>query len=112
MKKYQSLIFAIGAILLLIGAASYITRWNFSPYIYCAGALAVAVVQIFSSYKGTDLILKRLHNQQIFGSVFLIITGVLMFTLPHGNEWMLTLTIAAVIELYTAFRIPQEESKK
>jgi hypothetical protein len=35
-----------------------------------------------------------------------------MFTLPHGNEWMLNLTIAAVIELYTAFRIPQEEGKK
>nr|WP_321379373.1 hypothetical protein [uncultured Bacteroides sp.] len=112
MKKYQSLIFFIGAVLLLIGAASYITNWNFSPYIYCIGALAIAVVQIFSSYKGNNVVLKRLYNQQIFGAVFLIITGVLMFTLPHGNEWMLTLTIAAVIELYTAFRIPQEEGKK
>jgi hypothetical protein len=46
MKKYQSLIFIIGAVLLLIGAASYITNWNFSPYIYCIGALAIDVVRI------------------------------------------------------------------
>ena len=38
----------MGAVLLLIGAASYITRWNLSPYLYSAGALAVAVVQILT----------------------------------------------------------------
>jgi len=112
MKKYQSLIFLMGAVLLLIGAASYITRWNLSPYLYSAGALAVAVVQILTPYKGKDITLKRLYRQQIFGALFLVITGVLMFTLPNGNEWMLTLTIAAVLELYTAFRMPQVESKK
>jgi len=112
MKKYQSLIFAIGAALLLIGAASYITRWNLSPYIYTVGAVAVAVVQFLTPYEGKDLVLKRLYRQQIFGAVFLVITGVLMFTLPHGNEWMLTLTIAAVLELYTAFRMPQAEGNK
>ncbi|WP_321517746.1 hypothetical protein [uncultured Bacteroides sp.] len=112
MKKYQSLIFIIGAVLLLTGAASYITHWNLSPYLYSAGALAVAVVQILNRYQGKDLIIKRLYRQQIFGALFLVITGVLMFTLPHGNEWMLTLTIAAVLELYTAFRLPQEEGSK
>ena len=30
----------------------------------------------------------------------------------HGNEWILALTVAAVIELYTAFRLPQEEAKE
>jgi hypothetical protein len=112
MKKYQSLIFVIGAVLLLTGAASYITRWNLSPYLYSAGALVVAVIQILNRYQGKDLIVKRLYRQQIFGALFLVVTGVLMFTLPHGNEWMLTLTIAAVLELYTAFRLPQEEGSK
>lgn len=112
MKKYQSLIFIVGAVLLLIGAASYVTRWNLSPYIYSAGALCIALVQILIPYEGNDITLKRLYRQQIFGAVFLVISGVLMFTLPHGNEWMLTLTIAAVLELYTAFRIPQVEGKK
>jgi hypothetical protein len=99
-------------VLLLTGAASYITRWNLSPYLYSAGALVVAVIQILNRYQGKDLIVKRLYRQQIFGALFLVVTGVLMFTLPHGNEWMLTLTIAAVLELYTAFRLPQEEGSK
>ena len=30
----------------------------------------------------------------------------------HRNEWIVGLTIAAVLELYTAFRIPQEEAKE
>ena len=34
-----------------------------------------------------------------------------MFT-TRGNEWIACLTIAAVLELYTAFRIPQEEAKE
>ena len=30
----------------------------------------------------------------------------------HRNEWIACLSIAAVLELYTAFRIPQEEQKE
>ena len=58
-----------------------------------------------------DKILKRLRIQQIFGALALILTGAFMFT-TRGNEWIACLTIAAVLELYTAFRIPQEEAKE
>ena len=30
----------------------------------------------------------------------------------HGNEWIVSLTIAAILELYTSVRIPQEEAKE
>ncbi len=30
----------------------------------------------------------------------------------HGNEWIVCLTVAAILELYTAIRIPQEEAKE
>ena len=36
---------------------------------------------------------------------------VLMFTMKR-NEWIVCLSIAAVLELYTAFRIPQELEKE
>lgn len=112
MKKYYSLLFQAGAILVLVGAGSYVTRWALSPYIYTLGAFAVALSQAMTSFKGKDIVLKRLYRQQLFGALFLLLSGVLMFTLPHGNEWMLTLTIGAILQLYTAFRIPQEEKKK
>lgn len=34
-----------------------------------------------------------------------------MFTM-NRNEWIVCLSIAAVLELYTAFRIPQELDKE
>lgn len=34
-----------------------------------------------------------------------------MFTMKR-NEWIVCLSIAAVLELYTAFRIPQELEKE
>jgi hypothetical protein len=30
----------------------------------------------------------------------------------HRNEWIVCLAVAAVLELYTAFRIPQELEKE
>ena len=32
--------------------------------------------------------------------------------LLHGNEWIVSLTLAAVIELFTSIRLPQEEEKE
>ena len=51
------------------------------------------------------------HGYRIFGALALILTGAFMFT-TRGNEWIACLTIAAILELYTAFRIPQEEEKE
>ena len=105
MKQLVPALFAVGAIMALTGAAVYITGWNYAPYIYTIGAGFIALA------KGKSKILKRLRIQQIFGALALILTGAFMFT-TRGNEWIACLTIAAVLELYTAFRIPQEEAKE
>jgi drug/metabolite transporter (DMT)-like permease len=54
---------------------------------------------------------RRLRRQQILGAVLLVFAGVLMFVTRH-NEWVLCLTVAAILELYTAFRIPSELEKE
>ena len=106
--KHKSTVMGIGAILILIGAALVITGWFLAPYLYCAGALLFAAVQLSDRYEGDHPIVKRLRRQQIFGSILLLATGVLMFAM-HDNEWILSLTIAAVLELYTAFRMPSKD---
>ena len=111
MKQLVPALFAVGAIMALTGAAVYITGWNYAPYIYTSGAGFIALAQVNTPVKGKSKILKRLRIQQIFGALALILTGAFMFT-THGNEWIACLTIAAVLELYTAFRIPQEEAKE
>lgn len=111
MSKWYSIISAVGAVLLLIGAAIQITKLPWAPYVYLAGAVMFAYVQVICGYKGQNFIIRRLRNQQIIGAVLLVVSGVMML-LWKRNEWVVFLTIAAVLELYTAFRIPQEEKKE
>lgn len=92
------------------GAVAYVTRWPLAPYIFIVGSLLVAVAQIFSPSEVSTPNVRRLRRQQAFGALLLVATGPLMIFL-HGNEWIVSLTIAAVIELFTSIRLPQEEEK-
>lgn len=111
MKKGNQIIQIAGAVLLLIGAMLQITRWELSPFIYIVGAILFAYVQVMERYDGKNLVIRRLRRQQILGAVLLVFAGVLMFVTRH-NEWVLCLSAAAVIQLYTAFRIPTELEKE
>ena len=111
MSKIYQIIQGVGAVLLLVGAMLQITRWELSPVIYTLGAVMFAYVQVMSRYEGKNLIVRRLRRQQILGAVLLVFAGVLMFVTRH-NEWLLCLTVAAILELYTAFRIPSELEKE
>jgi len=118
----------VGGVLLILGAGVYITGWEYSPYFYLVGSLMFASGQFADRYTGTDPIVKRLRFQQVLGAVFLLLTAALMFsdplhdqllanigmggklrsfllTLTRRNNWILTLSIGAVFELYSAFRL-------
>ena len=110
MRQLIPALFIAGAVMALIGAAVFITGWAYAPYIYTIGAGFVALTQVNTPVKGKSNTLRRLRVQQIFGALALVLTGLFMFT-TRGNEWIACLTIAAILELYTAFRIPQEEEK-
>ena len=111
MSKFYQIVQGVGAVLLLVGAMLQITRWELSPILYTIGAVMFAYVQVMTRYEGKNLIVRRLRRQQILGAVLLVFAGVLMFVTKH-NEWVLCLTVAAVLELYTAFRIPSELEKE
>lgn len=111
MTKLYPTVSVIGAVLLLAGAAIQITRVEWAPYLYLVGAILFSYVQVMTGYEGGNIIIKRLRRQQIIGAVLLVVAGVMMIVW-HNNEWVLCLTVAAVLELYTAFRIPQEEKKR
>ncbi len=125
----------VGGLLLLFGAAVYITGWSYAPYFYLAGSLMFASGQFADRYDGTDPIVRRLRFQQVLGAVFLLITAALMFSdglhnrllsdtamggsmrpillaLTRRNNWILTLTIGAVFELYSSFRLDRISGKE
>ena len=111
MSKYYSAIATVGAVALLLGAALQITQLAWAPYLYLIGAIMFAYVQVMSGYEGKNIIIRRLRRQQIIGATLLVVAGVTMI-LWKRNEWVVCLTIAAVLEMYTVFRIPQEEEKE
>ena len=111
MKKIYTYMQMAGAVLLLIGAMLQITRWELSPFLYTLGAILFAYVQVMDGYHGKNIIIRRLRRQQILGAVVLVFTGGLMFVTKH-NDWIACLTIATILELYTAMRIPNELNKE
>lgn len=111
MKQLIPALFVVGAVMALTGAAVYITGWELAPYLYTIGAAMVALAQINSPSKSKSPNVKRLRRQQILGAILLVLTGAFMF-FTHGNEWIVCMTIAAILELYTSVRIPQEEAKE
>ena len=82
-----------------------------APYVFAAGALCFCPIQMSDRYEGSNMTIRRLRRQQLLGAMLLVLTGVIML-LWKRNEWIVCLTVAAVLELYTAFRIPQEEAKE
>ena len=80
MKQLVPALFAVGALMALVGAAVFITGWIYAPYIYTIGAGFVALAQINTPVKGKSKTLKRLRIQQIFGAVALVLTGAFMFS--------------------------------
>ncbi len=118
----------VGGVLLLFGAAVFITGWDYAPFIYLAGSVMFASGQFADRYTGDDKIIKRLRFQQILGACFLLLTAALMFAdgihsmlltdntmspglrsfllgLTRKNNWIVTLSIGAVFELYSSFRL-------
>ncbi len=118
LNRWQNTLYMLGAMLLLVGAATYITGWKFAFYLYAVGAVAFASMQLLAGYDGRNIVLLRLRRQQILGALLIPAAGVLMSMQTFGygfarrNEWVVCLTIACVLEFYTAFRIPSEWEKE
>lgn len=118
LNKVQNAVYMVGAILVLVGAATYITGSVWSFGLFAVGACAFSSMQLLAGYEGHNFVVRRLRMQQIFGALLLLATAVLMamhtfrFGFARSHEWMVTLAIACVLELYTAFRIPAELDKE
>lgn len=96
---------------LLFGAVARMFLPEYYSYIYMTGAVLFAVMQFLLRPRNCSVTLRRLVMQQQLAGVLFVAAGVLMFTHTH-NEWMVLLTCGALVELYTAYRIPQEMDKQ
>lgn len=109
--KIKEIIYGIGAVAMLIFAATYITGWEYSKHLYLISSIVAGIPRFISFKPSKNVIIRRLRIQQIFASIAFIITGIFMFTNRAGNEWIACFAIATILEIYTAFRLPAAEKK-
>ena len=116
----------IGEVLVLIGAALWITGCEFLNYVFAVCTLLFAIGRLIEKHPQSTLTLRRLYLQRTIGVVVLIVAALLMFFYEYINgfeisdykvhatasAWLLPFFIFVVIELYTAFRIPSELKKE
>ena len=125
LNKLQSIIMFLGGLLMAAGAILFITHWNPSPYIYILGSILFVGMQFLQRYEGYNIVLRRLRNIYIVGGVLILFAGVLMvfnyqyvylkwfnYSFYIRNEWVLSLFLGSLLQLYTSFRMPVELDKE
>jgi hypothetical protein len=126
LNNWQSALFMVGALLMVCGAALSIFRWHYFPYLYAVGAIAFVCMQLLQRYDGPNVTLRRLRRIVVLSDVLLLLAAVLMFATqenPFGidrlyylnyvhNNWVVVLLLAAILQLYTSYRIGHELEKE
>ena len=126
LNKVQTVIFLLGALLMVIGAGTSILMWDGAPYIYSVGALGFASMQMLQRYEGSNFVIRRLRRIQLVSDVFFLLSGLLMIANKGNflgisyityieyvyNKWVITLLIAALLQLYSTHRIGNELEKE
>lgn len=108
-ERFNTYLFQIAAIAVLLSSAFYIVEPFYTRYIFAAGAAGMAVARLSQRYEGSNLRIKRLVRLQKIAPLFIVGASYFMFK-PH-NQWVPLLLAAAFLELYTAFMISREEKK-
>ena len=126
LNKIESSIFALGALLKLAGAVMGLFKWMWFPYLYAVGAICFASMQMLQRYEGSNLVIRRLRRIMLLSDVLFLFTAVLMFANQGNalgldwiyylnyvkNNWVVLLLLAAILQLYTTYRIDHELEKE
>ena len=126
LSKTENAIFLLGAVLMVIGAGSSVLMWKGAPYVFALGALGFASMQMLQRYEGKNVVIRRLRRMMLLSDILFLVSALLMFAsqgnflgLSHityieyvYNKWVLTLLIAAILQLYSTHRIANELAKE
>lgn len=126
LNKLQTIIFAVGAVLMVAGVVAALFWPQGAPYLFAVGAMSYTSMQMLQRYDDSNFIIRRLRRIMLISDVLLLLTAVLMIAgsgNPLGmgwisylslvrNNWVVVLLIAAVLQLYTTLRISSELEKE
>ena len=116
----------LGALLMVIGADTSLLAWGGSPYVYAVGAICFASMQMLQRYEGSNFTIRRLRRIMLMSDFLFLLSAVLMFANQGNflglsqityieyvyNKWVITLLVAAILQLYSTHRIGHELEKE
>ena len=137
LSRLQSIVFAVGGLLMAVGAGmfSLMVNQRVAAIIFFAGTIMFTLMQAVQTYEGTIITIKRLKRIQSFANLMFVVAAILMADTAYGfllplfsdgdtagtgyiryielvyNKWILPLLIAVVLEVYTVHRLDYELKK-
>lgn len=100
-------VYNFSAILILISTVLFLTKWLYAPYLFALGTAGIAVCYLTAPYKELDFRRRRLHRFNVIAGILMILASAFMF--KNRTEWILCLSISAMLQLYTAFVAPKNK---
>ncbi|MDD4922037.1 MAG: hypothetical protein PHS30_06110 [Bacteroidales bacterium] len=100
--KLLNIIFAVGAILILVSSVMVMENILYGKYVFASGVFLFFISRLKMTYSGTDFRLKRLNRLYFLSSLALVIASCLQFR--GDNSWIVLLLIVAILEFYTSMR--------
>ena len=116
---------------MVVGVGSFVLLFyqSVSCWIFLAGAILFATVQLMQTFEGDNITIKRLKRIQDLSDILFIVAGIILTDTVYGffrdffsnyenyvtylyNKWVVVLFLATLLELYTVHRIDYELSKK
>ena len=122
LSKAQTIIYAIGGLLMVAGTLLAILRMSVAPLLFIPGVVMFVSMQMLQRYEGENINIKRLRRFMLLSDVLLILSALLMYAgngnplkldqITYvqyiGNNWVVALLIGALLQLFTTFRIGKE----
>ncbi len=106
-QRIRSIVFCVAALLVLAGAVSYLVHQMVAPYLFAIGAAGVTVCYLTVPVSGMDFRSRRLHRFNVFAGLLMIVASGFMFN--DRTEWILCLSVAAILQLYATFAMPKKK---
>jgi hypothetical protein len=100
-RQTGTIIFGFSGMLVLAGAALYLSRLAFAPYLFAVGAAGITVCYLSVPSQKDCFRQRRLDRWNVIAGLAMIAASVFMFR--HRMEWVACLLISALIQIYTSF---------
>ena len=78
LNNWQTAVYMLGALLMVIGVGTTMLAWWGAPYVFALGSLAFVSMQLLQRYEGSNFVIRRLRRIMILSDVLFLLSALLM----------------------------------